>query len=61
LIGSQAVTATIRLLGALALSAHPAFFELERQRREELHLGPELTGESDDFWTGMAWHGFWYW
>jgi hypothetical protein len=45
-IREQALTVTVRLLGVLDLSAKPAFGS---------------PSESDDFWIGMGWHGFWYW
>ena len=52
---TQARTATIALLGALASVGSPSFFQLERRGPTQQRLGPGLIRESDSFWPLSQW------
>jgi hypothetical protein len=54
-VAAQARTVTIALLGALASSARPSYFELERRGPTQRRLGPGLSRESDSFWPLSEW------
>jgi hypothetical protein len=51
----QTKAVTIALLGALASSVRPSFFELERRGPTHQRLGPGLSRESDCFWPLSEW------
>jgi hypothetical protein len=40
----------LALLGVCRLSGNPRYFELDRRTRTAIHLGADLTWESDSFW-----------
>jgi len=43
----------LSLRAAWRLSGNPAYFELDRRSRAAVHLGAELTWESDSFWSSL--------
>ena len=51
----HASTLTISVLGALASSVRPSYFELERRGPTHQRLGPGLSRESDSLWPLSEW------